>query len=209
MASLILVLENRRATKEGKYPLLFRIGLNRKYAYISTGIYLFPEQFNTVKGTIPDDVELSIYIKKLETEYLEKLHSNITKYHSFTDPLEIKSFLLNKLPDEITIAEFWEEHVANLNNSGRNGGARVYNSHPSKIGKMLETNEAISSYVFRYSYANIAKQLGYSKDLIAEALGHEYGNSVTGIYLEQFDLGIVDDMNYRIINAIISSSNHQ
>jgi integrase/recombinase XerD len=86
---------------------------------------------------------------------------------------------------------------------------KVINSHLSKIGKMLEVNEAISTYVFRYSYANIAKQLGYSKDLIAEALGHEYGNSVTGIYLEQFDLGIVDDMNYRIINAIISSSNHQ
>ena len=55
----------------------------------------------------------------------------------------------------------------------------------------------------------LANQLGYSKDLIAEALGHEYGNSVTGIYLEQFDLGIVDDMNYKIINAIISSSSHQ
>jgi len=34
--------------------------------------------------------------------------------------------------------------------------------------------------MFRYTYANIAKQLGYSKDLIAEALGHEYGNKVTG-----------------------------
>jgi integrase/recombinase XerD len=46
--------------------------------------------------------------------------------------------------------------------------------------------------VFRYTYANLAKQLGYSKDLIAEALGHEYGNSVTGIYLEQFDNDVVD-----------------
>jgi integrase len=398
MASLILVLENRRATKEGKYPLLFRIGLNRKYAYISTGIYLFPSQFNSAKGTITDDAELSLYIKKLETEYLEKLHTNINKYHSFTDPLEIKSFLLNKLPDEISITEFWEEHVATLNNSGRNGGARVYkmslsvlskntnlsipfskfsykdllllesklykngmsangigvymrsfraicnkainmdligyewypfrkfkikkekttprvlsiiemrsyfnypiqpthlfykswligklilmlrginlkdllllsnknikgnriiykraktgkiysikitnevaeilkqftlnntllgilsdadlldkeklvdihvqkrkviNSHLSKIGKMLEVNEAISTYVFRYSYANIAKQLGYSKDLIAEALGHEYGNSVTGIYLEQFDNDIVDKMNQDLISTVV------
>jgi integrase len=76
---------------------------------------------------------------------------------------------------------------------------KVINSHLSKIGKMLEVNEPISTYVFRYSYANIAKQLGYSKDLIAEALGHEYGNSITGIYLEQFDLEIVDKMNDEII----------
>ncbi len=57
--------------------------------------------------------------------------------------------------------------------------------------------------VFRYSYANVAKQLGYSKDLIAEALGHEYGNSVTGIYLEQFDNDIVDKMNQELIKYII------
>ena len=61
------------------------------------------------------------------------------------------------------------------------------------------------SYVFSYSYANVAKQLGYSKDLIAEALGHEYGNSVTGIYLEQFDKDIVDKMNQNLISALVKS----
>ena len=33
--------------------------------------------------------------------------------------------------------------------------------------------------------------------------GHEYGNSVTGIYLEQFDNDIVDKMNQELINYII------
>jgi integrase len=79
---------------------------------------------------------------------------------------------------------------------------KVINSHFNKIHKILGTNEPITSYVFRYSYANIAKQLGYSKDLIAEALGHEYGNSVTSIYLEQFDLELVDDMNENILKTI-------
>ncbi len=71
-----------------------------------------------------------------------------------------------------------------------------------KIGKLLNIEEPITTYVFRYSYANIAKQLGYSKDLIAEALGHEYGNSVTGIYLEMFDNDIVDGMNFNVIHAV-------
>jgi integrase/recombinase XerD len=39
--------------------------------------------------------------------------------------------------------------------------------------------------------------------MIAEALGHEYGNSVTGIYLEQFDLEIADSMNEKIIASVI------
>jgi integrase/recombinase XerD len=40
--------------------------------------------------------------------------------------------------------------------------------------------------------------MGYSKDLIAEALGHEFGNKVTGIYLDNFDQEVIDDMNEKV-----------
>ena len=76
------------------------------------------------------------------------------------------------------------------------------NKRLKKIGRFLRIDTPITTYVFRYSYANIAKQLGYSKDLIAEALGHEYGNSITGIYLEMFDNEIVDTMNETIFLRI-------
>ena len=79
---------------------------------------------------------------------------------------------------------------------------KIINKYLKKIGIMIKSNEPITSYVFRYSYANIAKQLGFSKDLIAEALGHEYGNAVTGIYLEPFDLDQVDEMSFTLINFI-------
>ena len=72
------------------------------------------------------------------------------------------------------------------------------------MGLLLGYEEKLTTYVFRYSYANVARKLGYSKDLIAEALGHEYGNSVTGIYLEQFDLEVVDSMNETIIKSVTS-----
>lgn len=55
----------------------------------------------------------------------------------------------------------------------------------------------------QFSNDYFPKKLGYSKDLIAEALGHEYGNSVTGIYLEQFDNDIVDKMNQYLINSVV------
>ncbi len=77
------------------------------------------------------------------------------------------------------------------------------NAHLTKISIIMGTSEPITTYVFRYSYANIAKQLGYSKDIIAEALGHDFGNSVTGIYLEMFDKDIVDKMNETIINKCL------
>lgn len=80
---------------------------------------------------------------------------------------------------------------------------KVINAHLKKIGLLINSPEPLSTYVFRYSYANILKQQGYSKDLIAEALGHEYGNSVTGIYLEQFDNEIVDEMNKNVIDSVL------
>lgn len=70
------------------------------------------------------------------------------------------------------------------------------------IGEDLKISEKLTTYVFRYSYANIARKLGYSKDLIAEALGHEYGNSVTGIYLELFDQSVLDEMHAHIIKSV-------
>lgn len=76
------------------------------------------------------------------------------------------------------------------------------NKKLKRISKILTIETSITTYVFRYSYANIAKQLGYSKDLIAEALGHEYGNSVTGIYLEMFDNDVVDNMNLQVVNVV-------
>ncbi|MFC4872077.1 tyrosine-type recombinase/integrase [Negadavirga shengliensis] len=50
---------------------------------------------------------------------------------------------------------------------------KLINKHLKKLGEMADTNEPITTYVFRYTYSNIAKQLGFSKDIIAEALGHD------------------------------------
>ncbi len=79
------------------------------------------------------------------------------------------------------------------------------NSKLKKIGSQLGFRVDLTTYVFRYSYANIAKKLGFSKDLIAEALGHEYGNSVTGIYLELFDQDVLDQMNETLIKKVADS----
>jgi integrase/recombinase XerD len=398
MATLTLVLDNRRANKEGKFPLLFRIGLKRRYAYINTGIHLYPFEFNTKRSLITADIELNTIIKQQEVKYLQKLNLLLGDFPHITDPLEIKAKLLEKAADEVTIKEFWEEHIETLYDAGRNGGAKVYqtslsalsrhfdfnisftkfsyreliqlenrlfksgvsvngigvyfralraiinkaintdilsadcypfrkykikkektmprvltmdelkryfhldlsanhseyihwnigrlifmlrginitdllqlnhkslnrdriiytrsktgklysiavtpeikkvmseflsddtllgiadvnclksrgstshliqkrkviNKHLKSIGILLGFKEDLTTYVFRYTYANIAKQLGYSKDLISEALGHEYGKSITTCYLENFDQEIIDEMNQKIIRTIIS-----
>ena len=78
----------------------------------------------------------------------------------------------------------------------------ICNNYIKKIAKDLQIPKQVSTYYARYSWANISRSLGYSKDLIAEALGHEYGNKVTGIYLDSYDKQIIDAANYNVIAAV-------
>lgn len=76
------------------------------------------------------------------------------------------------------------------------------NDYLRKLAQLCQINKPVTSYYARYSWANIARGLGFSKDLIAEALGHEYGNRVTGIYLDNYDNATIDCMNEKVIQAV-------
>jgi integrase len=77
-------------------------------------------------------------------------------------------------------------------------GCKYCNIHLRKITLCCGIREKITTYVARHSWATIAKSLGYSKDLIAEALGHEYGSKVTGIYLDNYQDDVIDEVNVRV-----------
>jgi integrase/recombinase XerD len=79
---------------------------------------------------------------------------------------------------------------------------KTCNQYLKKIAGDCKISKNISTYYARYTFANIARQLGYSKDLIAEALGHEYGNRVTGIYLDNYDNQIIDTMVIDVVNTV-------
>jgi len=72
-----------------------------------------------------------------------------------------------------------------------------------RLGLDLGMTESLTTYVFRYSHANACKKLGYSKDLIGESLGHNYGMSVTSLYLEDYNIELVDKMNSKVCQRII------
>lgn len=77
---------------------------------------------------------------------------------------------------------------------------KTTNKYLIKLSKKVEIDGKITTYVARHTFATTAKKLGYSNELIAESLGHEYGNKVTNIYLDSFDKDIVDAMHYTVIS---------
>ena len=77
---------------------------------------------------------------------------------------------------------------------------KTTNNHLKKVSSYLGIESKVTTYVARHSFATIAKKLGYSNEIIAEALGHEYGNKITNIYLDDFDIEILDEMHRKVIS---------
>lgn len=79
---------------------------------------------------------------------------------------------------------------------------KTCNKYLKRIGETLRFDLVLTTYVARYSWATTAKRMGFSNEIIAEALGHEYGNSVTATCLDGFSQEIIDNANQMICNKI-------
>lgn len=77
---------------------------------------------------------------------------------------------------------------------------KTTNKYMKRLSAEVCLGTPITSYASRHSFGTIAKRLGYSNELIAEALGHEYGNKVTNIYLDSFEVEVLDAMHKHVIN---------
>lgn len=81
-------------------------------------------------------------------------------------------------------------------------GNKIFNKYLEQIGDIIRCDEKLTGYVFRYTWANVARQLGYPVEMISAGLGHSHGNKVTLGYLNPFDFDKVDSMNIAIIEEV-------
>jgi integrase len=78
------------------------------------------------------------------------------------------------------------------------------NKHLTAIGKLINSASRIRSYTFRYTIANLCKQMGYDVQLISELLGHRYGSNTTSIYLQAYDHDLLDKMHVHVCKAVLA-----
>jgi integrase len=76
---------------------------------------------------------------------------------------------------------------------------KTTNKYLKRLSEIAEIGSPVTTYTSRHSLGTIAKRLGYSNELIAESLGHEYGNKITNIYLDTFDRDVLDAMHKQVI----------
>ena len=75
------------------------------------------------------------------------------------------------------------------------------NRHLKKIGKILQLDIDLTTYVARHSWATQAKQRGVATSIISEGLGHS-SEKTTQIYLKAFDRSTLDELNDEISSLL-------
>ena len=76
---------------------------------------------------------------------------------------------------------------------------KTTNKYLKRLSAEVGLGSSVTTYSSRHSFATIAKRMGYSNELIAEALGHQHGNKVTNIYLDSFEAKVIDEMHQHVI----------
>jgi integrase/recombinase XerD len=79
---------------------------------------------------------------------------------------------------------------------------RLANKYLKRMAVLIETEETVTTYTSRHSWATICKKFGFSIEIIAECLGHEYGNKTTAVYLDSFDQDVLDNANAVVADSL-------
>jgi integrase len=124
-------------------------------------------------------------------------HYSVKLFDKAMDILKVyygkrKKYLLPILPDGIE-----EDTLASKKIIYQ--GIKNTNKYLKRMAENVGINATVTTYVARHTWATTAKRLGYSIELIAEAMGHEHGNKITNIYLDSFDQEVVDKMHEAVI----------
>lgn len=76
---------------------------------------------------------------------------------------------------------------------------KTTNKYLKRLSAECGLLNSTQTYSSRHGFATIAKRMGYSNEIIAESLGHQYGNKITNIYLDSFELDMLDAMHQHVI----------
>lgn len=143
---------------------------------------------------------------------IEYRRAKTGKFYSIKIEPEAQA-ILDKYPGKKhLLAQFdaygdYHNYTAHLNYALRKiGPQKVVAGKPQYTANHLPVMQpleaSISSYWARYSWATYAADLDIPKDTISEALGHQYGSKITGVYIK-FSRDKIDAANRKVIDYVL------
>lgn len=137
----IKITQRTKILSNGEYPIFLRITKDRKSKYISLKLSCDISQWNEIKSEFRKSyvnykqmnaalIEIRNRAEKIISDYLAK-GEDITLD-------EFEALFLNfKLDKKVSVNDFWQEHIDDLNKSGRTGNARFFRDSKTSFFKFL------------------------------------------------------------------------
>ena len=140
MATIKIVLKDK-ALSNGLFPIYLRITKHRKRKLISTGYSCEKSQWNENKDEFrkgyPSYVQKNATLTKLKNRAEDLFSDHLANGNDLTlDEFE-ELFFSFKSDKKVTVNDFWQEYIDDLNTSGRTGNARYYKESKSSFFSFL------------------------------------------------------------------------
>lgn len=200
--NVILTLDNRRAKKDGTFPLVFRIYRNDSFFPIQTGYSLLPKDWDDQRRTVKASykgtnapVWLNNYFQKQKSSYLDligKLAEN--KQLTGLSNADLKERLVGKAT-EITFCEYTLRQANEMRQLRRIGNARSYEGIIQVIrkhlkGKDIRFEELSYEFLKKFEFHYLSKE-GNSKNGLAV-----YMRTIRAVYNKAIKDGLIAQEHY-------------
>lgn len=125
----IKILLREKPNKEGQFPIVLRITKDRKIKLISLGINCLKNDWNEKEACFKKSYPNHIQRNRSLLNWKQKALSIIDSFNLDNTDFTLNQFeerFRNKEPNKITVLEFWDDKINDLNLSGRTGNARAH-----------------------------------------------------------------------------------
>jgi integrase/recombinase XerD len=138
----IKITQRTKVLANGEYPIFLRITKDRKTKFISLKLSCDLSQWNETKSEFRKNYSSYKQMNSALTDIRNRAEKIITDYLAKGEDIALDEFeelFLNFKGDKkISVKEFWDEHILDLNKSGRTGNAKVYKFSKNSFFKFLK-----------------------------------------------------------------------
>jgi integrase/recombinase XerD len=137
----IKITQRTKALSNGEFPIFLRVTKDRKSKFISLKLSCDNSQWNELKSEFRKNYTNYKQMNSALVEIRNRAEKIISDYLAKGEDLTLEEFealFLNfKLDKKISVNAFWDEHIEDLNKSGRTGNARFFKDSRNSFFKFL------------------------------------------------------------------------
>jgi integrase len=145
MAKISIILRDAQ-NKNGLYPIVLRIIKNRKVKIITLGMDCqksnWDEKSSQFNKSMPNHIQKNLLLSKLKQKAWTIIDQfNIDEVDFTLNQFELK--FRGKESSKITVLEFWEDKIKDLNLAGRTGNARAHHDTKNSFFRFCKNQKIL------------------------------------------------------------------